>query len=419
MANYIRCRGTLDIYDKQALIVNKIIETCKKVSNRFGYNYIQTPVFEQTELFTRSSGETSDIVTKEMYTFLDKGNRSITLRPEGTAGVIRAVVENKLYANRDLPLKYYYDGSFFRYERPQAGRYREFMQFGVEVIGTSSILDDVETILLIADILKELDLNDYIIKINSFGNEECMRKFRDKIKNYLISFKDELCDDCKNRLQVNPLRVLDCKVDHDFFLNKDIPTAYSCLDDKCKEDFIKVQEILKNENIPFVVDNRLVRGLDYYTGLIFEVEIKDKEGRPYTVGGGGHYSNLVKQLSGPDYACVGFGLGINRLSLLLEEKENQIITKNKSIYIMPLCDDAYLKALAIAKMLRNEDNVVVVENAKKSVSSMFRYASKNEFDFAIVLGEDELKQEKVNIKNLKTTNQDLVSYDNIVNTIRG
>ncbi len=420
MASYIRQRGTLDIYETQGAIYQKIEQACKKVASKYNYKLIQTPMFESTALYTRSTGESSDIVTKEMYSFLDKGGRDISLRPEGTAGVIRAVIENKLYATNDLPLKYFYLGSFFRYERPQAGRYREFMQFGVEVVGSNSYLDDVESICLLADILKEVGISDYKVKINSFGNTDCRLKYRDVLKDYFAQYVDSLCGDCKNRLQVNPLRILDCKIDKDFFMSKDIPTSISSLDEKSKEEFDKVQELLTKANIPFEIDNRLVRGLDYYTGIIFEFDITSSDGKTYTIGGGGRYSNLVKELGGPDLNCVGFGLGVNRLSLILEDKFGLDSFKQKAqIYVMPLSEICIDKAFEITRSLRDADCSVVMENTKKSVSSMFKYASRQQFNFAIIIGEDELNNNVVNVKNLYTQEQVSVSLDKLIEFLRG
>lgn len=420
MASYIRQRGTLDIYETQGTIYQKIEQACKKVASKYNYKLIQTPMFESTALYTRSTGESSDIVTKEMYSFLDKGGRDISLRPEGTAGVIRAVIENKLYATNDLPLKYFYLGSFFRYERPQAGRYREFMQFGVEVVGSNSYLDDVESICLLADILKEVGISDYKVKINSFGNTDCRLKYRDVLKDYFAQYVDSLCGDCKNRLQVNPLRILDCKIDKDFFMSKDIPTSISSLDEKSKEEFDKVQELLTKANIPFEIDNRLVRGLDYYTGIIFEFDITSSDGKTYTIGGGGRYSNLVKELGGPDLNCVGFGLGVNRLSLILEDKFGLDSFKQKAqIYVMPLSEICIDKAFEITRNLRDADYSVVMENTKKSVSSMFKYASRQQFNFAIIIGEDELNNNVVNVKNLYTQEQVSVSLDKLIEFLRG
>lgn len=414
MANYIRPRGTLDIYEKQAAIFQKIENACKKIARNYHYKMIQTPTFESTALFARSSGEGSDIVSKEMYSFKDKGEREISLRPEGTAGAIRAIIENKLYATMDLPLKYYYLGSFFRYERPQAGRYREFSQFGVEIVGTNSYLDDVEVIVFATKVLKELNLNDYVVKINSFGNSTCRSHYRDILKDYFSQFANDLCEDCQKRLQVNPLRILDCKIDKEFFLSKDIPTAISALDESSKNDFIEVQKLLESENIPFVIDHKLVRGLDYYTGLIFEIDIQTKDQKVYTIGGGGHYSNLVKELGGPDLSCVGFGLGVNRLALILEERfGSDAFDEKADIYVMSLSSTCTLKAFQIANHMRDLGYRVVMENQKKSVSSMFKYASKHQFAYAFILGEDELNKEAINIKNLKTQTQHTIAIKDV------
>lgn len=416
MPNYIRPRGTLDLYENQAQIYQTIIQTCQKIAQLYGYQMIQTPMFESTTLFSRTTGESSDIVTKEMYQFLDKGGRDFSLRPEGTAGVIRAVIENKLYATRDLPLKYDYVGSFFRYERPQAGRYREFMQFGVEVIGTRSYLDDVETILMISDILKKLHLDQYVVKINSFGNASCRKQYRDVLKDYFLPFQNQLCEDCQKRLQTNPLRILDCKVDKDFFLKqKDIPTALSVLDESSSQIFEETKKILKAQQIPFVVDSQLVRGLDYYTGLIFEIEIHGKDGKVYTIGGGGHYSDLMKELGGPDLECVGFGLGINRLALLLEEKFGlEAYALKKEIYVLTLDDSLKSIAMQWSHQLRQAGFYVTMETQHKSGSSMFKYAAKHQFHYAVIFGEDELKNQQVAIKDLKLQKQEVISLDEMI-----
>lgn len=414
MAKFIRQRGTIDIYDNDALLYQSIIKTCNEEAMLFNYNPIMVPTFESTGLFTRSTGETSDIVTKEMYDFKDKNGRDISLRPEGTAGVIRAVVENKLYAINDLPLKYYYSGSFFRYERAQFGRYREFMQFGVEVVGSNSYMDDVETILLVTSILKKLNIKDYKVRINSFGNEECRNKHRENIKNFFASHLDNLCEDCQNRFLKNPLRILDCKVDKDYISTLNVPVALDALDDENKEKFEKTLKILKDNNVNYEIDKYLVRGLDYYTGIIFEFDIMVQD-KILTIGGGGRYSSLVKELDGPDIQCVGFALGINRLALVLSDLYGANSYKNQiDYYIMPMGENTYEIASKIASILRDKNYVTVLEVNKKSFSSMFKYASKHEALFAIMIGEDELKENKVKIKNLKTQEQFFVSLDDIL-----
>ena len=416
MGNYIRPRGTLDLYENQARIYQTILNVCQRVVHRYGFQMIQTPTFESSALFNRTTGESSDIVTKEMYRFLDKGGRDLSLRPEGTAGVIRAVIENKLYATADLPLKVYYSGSFFRYERPQAGRYREFSQFGVEVIGTRHYFDDVETILMICDILKELQLNDYVVKINSFGDANCRKKYRDVLKDYFMPFQDQLCEDCKKRLEPNPLRILDCKIDKEFFLKqKDIPTAISVLDETSHQTYEEIQKILTAEKIPFVIDHQLVRGLDYYTGLIYEIEIHDSQNKAYTIGGGGHYSNLMKELGGPDYSCVGFGLGMNRLALLLQDRFGlNAYDLKMDIYVMPFSSNMQSIAFQWAHQLRNAGYSVCVETQNKSVAAMFKYASKHQFRYAVIFGEDEYQNQQVSVKDLTLQKQEVIALDQLI-----
>ena len=414
MAKFIRQRGTIDIYEVEALLYNKILLACQKQASLFHYNPIVTPTFESTGLYTRATGETSDIVTKEMYDFKDKKGRDITLRPEGTAGVIRAIVENKLYATNDLPLRYYYNGSFFRYERAQFGRYREFMQFGVEVVGTNSYLDDCETILLVTSILKELNIKDYKVRINTFGNVDCRNKHRDNIKEFIRPHVENLCEDCKNRFEKNPLRILDCKVDKDYLSNLEVPVSYDALDDENKETFNKILSILKDNEVKYEIDKYLVRGLDYYTGVIYEFDITLKDGKTLTIGGGGRYSSLVKELDGPDLNCVGFGIGVNRLALVLADLYGLDTYKDVvNYYVMPMGENTYEVAFKVANSLRNNGKAVVLETNKKSFGSMFKYASRNNFEYAIMIGEEELKENQVIIKNLKTQEQYFVSLNDI------
>ena len=418
MANYIRPRGTLDIYDLDSKIYDYIEKIGVEVARRHNFTRIITPTFEQTNLYIRSTGESSDIVKKEMYDFLDKGGRSVTLRPEGTAGVIRAVVENKLYVN-DLPLKYYYIGSFFRYDRPGLGRYREFQQYGVELIGSNSYLDDVEIIFYVVDMLKALGLNNYTIKINTFGDVNCRQKYRDVIKEFFANCLDDLCEDCKSRFITNPLRILDCKIDHDYFKTKNIPTAISCLDEKNKEIFDNILKLLDENQIKYEIDNYLVRGLDYYTGLIFEIEIQDENNQVYTVGAGGRYNNLVKDLGGPDLECVGYAWGINRLSIILKEKfEKDKFIERIDTLIIPLDTNAFAIATKINNNLRDNGFISII-NYKKNASAMFKYADKKNVKYAIVIGEEELKTNTVQVKNLDTQIQEKIELVNLLSYLRG
>ena len=415
MAKFIRQRGTLDIFDKNAMLYQYIIDTCYEVANSFNYTLIEVPTFEQTALYTRSTGETSDIVTKEMYDFLDKSGRNISLRPEGTAGVIRAIVENKLYATNDLPLRYFYQGSFFRYERPQVGRYREFKQFGVEVVGSSSFLDDIETVLMIKEILNKLEIYNYKVRINTFGNESCRNIHRNNIKEFFKAHIDNLCEDCKNRYEKNPLRILDCKVDKEYIEKLTVPVSLDALDDTNKQLFEKILNILKENDVKYEVDKYLVRGLDYYTGLIYEFDIETSDHKILTIGGGGRYSNLVKELDGPDLDCIGFGIGINRLAVILEDLYGlDKYQKQVKYYVMPLDESCYEISLKVANTLRNKGNVVALETNKRSVSSMFKLANKNNYQFAIMIGTDEINNNQVKIKNLVSQEQYYVDLKEIL-----
>ena len=350
-----------------------------------------------------------------MYDFKDKSGRDITLRPEGTAGVIRAIVENKLYAINDLPLRYYYHGSFFRYERAQFGRYREFMQFGVEVVGSNSYLDDVQTVLLVTGILKELGIKEYKVRINTFGNVACRNAHRDNVKNFFASHVDNLCEDCKNRFEKNPLRILDCKVDKEYIEKLEIPVSLDALDEENKLVFNKIVDILNDNNVNYEIDKYLVRGLDYYTGLIYEFDITLKDGKTLTIGGGGRYSSLVKELDGPDLNCVGFGIGVNRLVLVLQDLYGLDAYKDEvEYYVMPMGENTFKMASKVATSLRNKGHVVVLETNNKSVGSMFKLANKKGYKKALMIGEEELKENKVKIKDLTTQEQYFVDLSEIL-----
>ena len=415
MPKYVRQRGTLDVFDNQAVLQKQIEDVAASSAQSFNFYPIYTPTFEATSLFTRSTGETSDIVTKEMYTFLDKGGRDISLRPEGTAGIIRAVIENKLYAINDLPLKYFYCGPFFRYERPQVGRYREFTQFGVEVVGTNSYLDDAEVILLVADILKRLEIKDYKIRINTFGNKECREKHRDNVKAFFSKHLDNLCQDCKERFEKNPLRILDCKVDKEYIETLTTPVSLDSLGQAEKETFNKILAVLKANNINYEIDKYLVRGLDYYTGMIFEVDITLKDGKVLTIGGGGRYSNLVKELDGPDLDCVGFGIGISRILVYLEELYGLDAYKNRiDYYVMPLGENAKEMATKIATSLRNKNYNVALETRDMKIGNMLKYASKHGFAKAVMIGDDEIANNQIKIKDLQSQEQYYMSLAEIL-----
>ena len=320
-------RGTKDILPEQ---IGNWIELEKKIRDIckiYGYEEIRTPIFEHTELFKRGIGEGTDVVDKEMYTFTDKGDRSITLRPENTAAVVRAYLQNKLYGDGGL-VKLFYIGSMFRYDRPQAGRLREFHQFGVEALGEKNPAVDAEIILLAWDFLKSLGLNDLKLKINTVGCPKCRPIYRQKLQEYFSEYKDELCGDCQKRIEKNPLRLLDCKIDGEKHFVEDAPKIESCLCDDCREHFDKVQKFLQAAKIDFEIDSRLVRGLDYYTKTAFEIQYTPL-GAQSAVAGGGRYDGLVEEIGGNPTPGIGFAMGIERILIALE-KQNLLQQKKFS-----------------------------------------------------------------------------------------
>ena len=290
-------KGTVDLTDKLARTwkyVEEVIDSCME---KYNYNYIRTPIFESTELFHRGIGDSTDIVTKETYDFKDRGDRSITLRPEGTAGVVRSYIENKMYGTHNLPVKVYYNGTMYRYERPQKGRYRELSQYGVEVMGSSDPMMDAEVISLAYNINKMLGLTDTVVHINSLGDKESRDKYREALKTYFKPHLDDLCDDCKERFDKNPLRIIDCKVDSNKDYFKDAPKILDYLNDESKEHFDKVCEYLDLLEVKYEIDSKIVRGLDYYNHTVFELMTENNN---LALGGGGRYDNLVSMLGGPE-----------------------------------------------------------------------------------------------------------------------
>ena len=410
--NYQTPRGTYDILPEEMNAWHDVEDVIKEVTRVYRYQEIRTPYFESTNVFKREN-DSSDMVNKEMYTF-QMGSDSYTLRPEGTAGVIRAFDQHKLYGSMELPARFYYCGAMFRHERPQKGRQRQFTQFGVENIGAKSPELDAETIALGYDIVKKMGISSVKVLINTLGDDDSRSAYREALKKHIEPHWDELCSDCHRRFEQNPLRILDCKVDKEYISTLNVPVALDALDDENKEKFEKTLKILKDNNVNYEIDKYLVRGLDYYTGIIFEFDIMVQD-KILTIGGGGRYSSLVKELDGPDIQCVGFALGINRLALVLSDLYGANSYKNQiDYYIMPMGENTYEIASKIASALRDKNYVTVLEVNKKSFSSMFKYASKHEALFAIMIGEDELMDNKVKIKNLKTQEQFFVSLDDIL-----
>ena len=400
-------RGTKDILPSQVeswvRLENKIRELCEI----YGYEEIRTPTFEHTELFKRGIGEGTDVVDKEMYTFTDRGDRSITLRPENTASVVRAYLQNKLYANAGL-VKLFYIGSMFRYDRPQAGRLREFHQFGVEALGEKNPAVDAEIILLAWEFLKSLGLDDLTLKINTVGCPECRPIFRRKLTEYFTEEADELCEDCRRRLEKNPLRILDCKIDGLKDFMDDAPKIETCLCDDCREHFNAVKKFLTAAGVPFEVNPRLVRGLDYYTKTAFEIQYAPL-GAQSAVAGGGRYDGLIKEIGGDDTPAVGFAAGLERILLALELQKN-LPTSNKKIaaFIVSGGSAAEVYAFKLLTDLRRKNFSAAMDFGKKSMKAQMKAAAKSGAKFALIVGEDEAANSTVTIKNLETAAQEVV-----------
>ncbi|MDD6302779.1 MAG: histidine--tRNA ligase [Bacillales bacterium] len=420
MANYQPQRGTYDAYYEDALNIEKIEHTLHEVALTYGYFPIHTPIYESTDLFTRSAGESSDIVTKEMFDFQDKGGRNISLRPEVTAGVMRAVVTNKLYATKDLPLKLQYCGPSFRYERPSAGRYRQFNQFGVEQVGVNNAYEDAETIILGVDALHKIGFNKVILKINSIGDQASRDAYRDALKDYFNDKIDKMCPDCQRRYQVNPLRILDCKVKEDQEFVKDAPKMGDYLNDVSKERFASVLRLLDDNNIEYQLDDTLVRGLDYYSHVVFEFHyISDNGTNLGAIGAGGHYDNLVKEVGGPELSSVGFAFGIERLNSLLKEISPETYAKDElDAYIVYLGVENKDIAFDFAHTLRKNNVKVDLSLQDKSMKASLKIALRKNAKYMIVIGEDEVKNNLYQLKYLINQQQVAMSKEDIVNKLK-
>ena len=413
-------KGTHDIIGEEANAFNYIENLLKQICELFAYNEVRPPVMEYSELFVRGVGEGSDIVRKEMYTFLDKAERSVTLRPEFTAGIMRLIIQNKLLATNELPFKTYYLGPVFRYERPQLGRYRQFNQFGVEAVGNSSPEVDVEAIVLAYTILSSLNLDNVKIAINTLGDDASRNAYKEALRAYFAQHLDKMCADCHSRYELNPLRILDCKVPEDQEIVKGAPRMKDYLSDAAKNRFNRVLELLDELNIPYEVDDTLVRGLDYYAETVFEFHYVSKTGNDYgAIGAGGHYDKLVKELGGPDAEGVGFSFGIERLYNVLKDDELLPPGLNNAIeiYVMPIGGKAKALAMSVSANLRLSGYRVDMCYEDVKLGNMFKRAERKGAQFAIIIGEDEVNKEEVVIKNLKTTEQKSCSLEKLVEVI--
>ena len=398
-------KGTRDVLPAESYRWQYVEEKIRDITGRYGFKEIRTPVIEHTELFLRSVGDTTDVVQKEMYTFNDKGGRSITLKPEGTAGTVRMFVEHGLFAEA-MPMKVYYlNCPVFRYERPQAGRLREHHQFGVECFGAPEASADAEIISMAWEIFTSLGAKDLTVKLNSIGCPKCRDNYQKALKEYLSGRREELCEDCRTRLEKNPLRVLDCKVDVCKKINAGAPHTMDYVCEECREHMNKLTEFLDSIGIPFEMDPMLVRGLDYYTRTVFEI-VSGASGAQGTLCGGGRYDGLVKQIGGPDIPAVGFGLGIERLLLYLDQLGVEIPKQDSAdVMIFGMGDKERRKSFELVYDLRRLGYAADTDHVGRSVKANFKYAGKLEAKYVLVIGENELNAGKGNLKKMSTGEQ--------------
>ncbi|XFA99415.1 histidine--tRNA ligase [Candidatus Izemoplasma sp. B36] len=418
-----KIKGTYDILPDETNKWQNLEEVIRNVSKLFNFKEIRTPIFEYSELFHRGVGETTDIVKKETYDFKDRGGRSVTLRPEGTASVVRSAIENKLYASANQPVKLYYHGPMFRYERPQKGRYRQFRQFGAEALGSNSPLIDAEIINYASTVLEALRIKDITVKVNSLGGSESKETYKQKLKEYLKPNITKLCSDCQRRYEENPLRVLDCKVDKGNPILVKAPKPLDYLTDEDRYHFDQVIEALDAIGLNYVVDNSLVRGLDYYTHTVFEIDANlESLGAQKTLVGGGRYNNLVKSLDGPDVPSVGFAFGMERLLIALESV-NKIEPKPFiHCFMIALGDSVKNDSLRIVNDLRHGGLVCDYDFFNKNLKGKFKQSDRLNPMFNLIYGSEEKEKGVINVKVVKTGEQKQVPlkdlYQFLVNSIR-
>ena len=410
-------RGTKDILPDSVGDWNYVEGEIRELCRRFGYSEIRTPIFEHTELFQRGIGEGTDVVDKEMYTFTDRGDRSITLRPENTASAVRAYLQNKLYAESNL-VKLFYIGSMFRYDRPQAGRMREFHQFGVEALGEANPAVDAEVILLAMSLLEGLGLKDLELSINSVGCPKCRSKYRTMLQDFFRDKLDDLCEDCRSRFDRSPLRILDCKKDSDKPYMADAPKITDCLCDECSDHFARLKEHLANAGISFQHDPRLVRGLDYYTKTAFEIKYPPL-GAQSAVAGGGRYDGLIEEMGGNPTPAVGFATGLERLLLALES-QNLLPEKNRSVdaYVVALGEAAQSEGFKLLNQLRRAGLSAAMDFAGRSMKAQMKQANKLGARYALILGDDEIAQGVVMLRSMADSQQEKVALAEVIEKIK-
>lgn len=398
MATVTAPKGTSDVLPSESYKWQYLEKNIREICDQYGFSEIRTPVFEHTEVFVRGVGDTTDVVTKEMYTFDDKGGRSITLRPEGTAGVVRSFLENGLF-NEALPAKLYYLINCFRYEKPQKGRLRQFSQFGIELFGATNPLTDATVISLPYTLFNRLGIKDLTLCINSIGCKTCRAEYRRALTEYFENKKDELCPTCNERLYKNPMRILDCKSDICKSLSKDAPKITDYLCEECNTHFEEVQTLLRGMNIDFVVDPTIVRGLDYYNRTVFEF-VSNNIGAQGTVCGGGRYDGMTEQLGGASYPGIGFAMGLERLMLLLDD--STLSKPCPDIYIAAMGKRAQLECAVIAKRLIDDGVAAEFDIMDRSLKAQMKYANKINAKTCVVIGDNEIDTGKATLKNMST-----------------
>ena len=412
----IKQKGTHDLYGIEAKKWKYVDRVIDEVMDKYNYNFIRTPIFEATELFHRGVGETTDIVSKETYDFMDRGNRSITLRPEGTAGVVRSYIENKMYGDASQPIKVYYNGTMYRYERPQSGRDRELTQFGIEVLGSDDELIDAEVISVPVNIFKMLGLKGIKVNINTLGDNESRTKYREVLVNYFRPHINELCEDCKKRLEANPLRILDCKVDKDLEIMKNAPKTIDYLNEESRKRFENIKTYLDELNIEYIVNPNIVRGLDYYNHIVFEIEADiEGFGSNNVLAAGGRYNGLVSTLGGPETCGVGFACGIGRLISALDLEGIELpINDSIDAFVMYVNDEEKKEAIKLCQELRMNGFKVETEYTSRALKGQFKQADRLNSKLLIILNSEDLKNNEVKIKNNVTKKEDVINLDYLI-----
>ena len=406
-------KGTKDILPEQVYKWHYVEKKFADICRKYGFKEIRTPIFEHTELFTRGIGDTTDVVQKEMYTFNDHGNRSITLKPEGTSPSVRAFIEHKQYAEIQ-PTKYYYDIPCFRYEKPQSGRLRQFHQFGIEVFGTPNMIADAEVICLANDFLSDLGIKDIQLRINSVGCPDCRKKHREALKDFLAPKYDELCGTCKERFYRNPMRIIDCKSEICQSLVKGAPMMVDYLCDDCKDAFNELQDNLTALGISYVIDPTIVRGLDYYTKTAFEF-VTTSIGAQGTVCGGGRYDHLVEEVGGPPIPGVGFGLGIERLIMLMEANGTEFPDESGvDVFVAVMGKAAKEYGLKLCRDLRLRGLSAQMDSLARNIKGQFKYADRLNAKYTVVIGDNELAEQVAQVKVMAKSEQYQVKFENLI-----